>query len=57
MCMQCMTTVVVSATAATGIRAWLNAKRPGWLTAVRMRRLTVALLGLAVLAATVQISP
>ena len=35
---------------ATGLRAWLRARRGAWLTPRRMRFATVALLSLAVLA-------
>lgn len=55
--MQCMTTVVVTGATATGIRAWIAAKRPSWLTDRRLKHLTAALFGIAVIAAAVQVSP
>jgi len=38
---------------ATGLRAWLVARQPRWLTHSRQRRLTYTLLALGVLAAGV----
>lgn len=56
MCMQCAAGVTVAATAtATGLRAWLGAKRPGWLTPGRMKLMTAGLLTVGVIAAGVQI--
>lgn len=55
--MQCMTTVVVTGAAATGIRAWISAKRPTWLTDRHLKRLTAALFGVAVVVAAIQVSP
>jgi hypothetical protein len=51
MCMQCAATAAVAVGSASGIRAWLRARGGAWLTAARMRVVTVALLGGAVLAA------
>ena len=53
MCAQCMATAATAGAAATGIRAWLAAKAPGWLNPVRMRRITVALVVVAVAATAV----
>lgn len=56
MCMQCAAGVTVAATAtATGLRASLGAKRPGWLTPGRMKLMTAGLLTVGVIAAGVQI--
>jgi hypothetical protein len=56
MCMQCAAGVTVAATAtATGVRAWLGAKRPGWLTPGRMKLMTAGLLTAGVLAAGLQV--
>jgi hypothetical protein len=51
MCMQCMATAMTAGTAATGLRAWVVARRPGWLTPRRKHRLSVALIVGAVIAA------
>jgi hypothetical protein len=54
MCMQCVTFAATSVGAAGGIRAWVAAKNPSWLTPRRLRILTAALLAIAVLAAGVR---
>jgi len=54
MCLQCMTYTATSVGAAGGIRAWVAAKNPSWLTPRRLRVLTVCLLTFAVLAAGVR---
>jgi hypothetical protein len=41
------------AATATGVRAWAAVASPAWLTAGRLRALTVALIALAVVAAAV----
>ena len=51
MCMQCAATAAVAVGSASGLRAWVAAKQPRWLTPSRLRALTVALMGVAVLAA------
>ncbi len=53
MCAQCMTTAAVAVGAAGGIRAWLAARAPAWLTPGRLRALTIGLLSAAVAAAGV----
>jgi hypothetical protein len=56
MCTQCVAGVAVAgAAAATGLRAWLGAKRPGWLTPGRMKLMTAGLLAAAVIAAGIQV--
>jgi hypothetical protein len=52
--MQCMTYAVTSVGAAGGLRAWVAARNPSWLTPRMLRILTVALLTLAVLASGVR---
>jgi hypothetical protein len=47
MCAQCMATATVAAAGATGIRAWLATRGWSWLTPLRMRRATIALLAVA----------
>jgi hypothetical protein len=46
-----MATAASATAAATGLRAWAAARRPGWLTDARLRFLTVALLAIAVVVA------
>lgn len=51
-CMQCMVGAMGASAGATGARSYLAARRWGWLTAARLRRLTQLLLGSALLAAS-----
>ena len=51
--MQCMVGAMSAGATATGLRAWLIARAPRWLTPNRQRRLTRALLIAGVLAAGV----
>jgi hypothetical protein len=51
MCAQCMAAAATTAAAATGIRAYLAARRPAWLTALRLRRISAGLLSAAVVGA------
>ncbi len=51
MCMQCMAGAMSAGAGATGVRAWLVARSPRWLTPARRRRMTVALVALGVLSA------
>lgn len=51
MCMQCVAGAMAAGAAATGLRAWLGARSPRWLTPGRMKATTVAILSFAVLAA------
>lgn len=53
MCMQCMIGAMSAGAAATGVRGWLVARAPRWLTPTRKRWLTGSLLALGVLAAGV----
>ena len=41
---------------AAGLRAWAGAKQPRWLSASRLRALTVALLAAAIVIAGVRVS-
>jgi hypothetical protein len=56
MCMQCVATASVTVGAASGVRAWVQAKAGDRLTPARMRAITVALLTLAVLGAGLGLS-
>ncbi len=53
MCMQCMIGAMSAGATATGVRAWLVARSPSWLTPTRQRLLTRTLLVLGVLTAGV----
>jgi hypothetical protein len=53
MCMQCMMGAMAAGAGATGARSWLATRRYRWLTPRRMRALTIALLGSALVAASV----
>jgi len=46
-----MAAAATAAAGATGIRAWLGTRRWAWLTPRRLRRATVALLALGLVAA------
>jgi hypothetical protein len=48
--MQCLATAATAGTAATGIRAYLAARKPSWLTPERLRLATVLLITVAILA-------
>jgi hypothetical protein len=48
--MQCAATAAVAVGSASGIRAWLRIRAAAWLTASRMKAVSVALLSLAVIA-------
>lgn len=51
MCAQCMTIATATVGVASGLRAWLAAKQPTWLTPLRLRRATATLISLAILPA------
>lgn len=51
--MNCMMGAMSAGATATGLRAWLVARNPRWLTPARQRRLTYTLLALGALAAGV----
>lgn len=48
--MQCMAGAMAAGASATGMRAWLVARSPAWLTPSRRRGLTVGLIICGVLA-------
>jgi hypothetical protein len=52
--MQCMMYAATSVGAAGGVRSWVAAKQPNWMTPRRLRILTAALLTVAVLAAGIR---
>ncbi|MDP2713018.1 MAG: hypothetical protein Q8O56_17545 [Solirubrobacteraceae bacterium] len=51
MCIQCMAGAMAAGAGATGIRAWLVARAPSWLTPRRRKALTRGLLVAGVLSA------
>jgi hypothetical protein len=55
MCMQCAVTAATAVAGAAGLRSWAAAHRPRWLTPLRMRRLTAALLTVAVVIAGIRV--
>jgi hypothetical protein len=50
--MQCMMGAMAAGAGATGIRSWLAWRRPRWLTPPRLRAVTIALLGSALVASS-----
>lgn len=51
MCMQCMAGAMAAGAGATGMRAWLVARAPLWLTTRRRRLLTGGMLAAGLLGA------
>lgn len=49
MCAQCMATAAAAVGGASGLRAWLAARGFTWLTPMRLKRITVALIAAALL--------
>lgn len=56
MCGQCVTAAMTAAAGATGVRAWLAAKRPAWVTPRRLRLATVALIVAGLVVASLGLS-
>jgi hypothetical protein len=56
MCMQCMMGAMTAGAAATGTRSWLATRRWAWLTPVRLRRITIGLLVVALVASATVLS-
>jgi polyferredoxin len=56
MCMQCMLGAMSSMAAANGTRAWLGKRHFAWLTAARLRKVTVVLFGAALIASALLMS-
>jgi hypothetical protein len=52
----CIGCAMVGASAATGFRTWLHTHRFGWLTARRLKALTLAAMAAATIASTVGFS-
>jgi hypothetical protein len=55
-CAQCMAGAATAVGAASGVRAYLAARGPAWLTARRLRAVTVALATVAVVASATLLS-
>jgi hypothetical protein len=55
MCVQCAATAAVAVGSASGVRAWLRTHAGDWLTAPRLRAITIGLLALAVIVSGVGI--
>jgi hypothetical protein len=53
MCAQCMMGAATAAAGATGMRAWLAARGFSWMTPARLRAVTVALVLVALVAASI----
>lgn len=53
MCVQCMAGAMAAGASATGMRAWLVARSPSWLTPARRRAITVGLIACGVLAGSI----
>lgn len=56
MCVQCMLGAMTAGATATGTRSWLAGRGFSWLTAARLRAITIVLLALAMAASTVTFS-
>ena len=56
MCMQCMATAMTAVGAASGTRAYLGSRGYAWLTAKRLRAITIVLAIGAVLASATLVS-
>lgn len=55
--MQCMATAMTAGAAATGMRAWIAAHAPSWMTPRRLKITTAAILAVGVLAAGSHMTP
>ncbi len=55
--MQCMASAMTAGAAVTGVRAWVAAHRPAWITARRLRLGTAAILAAGVVASGTHLAP
>jgi hypothetical protein len=55
--MQCMATAMTAGAAVTGVRAWIAAHAPSWMTPKRLKVTTAAILAVGVLAAGSHMTP
>jgi hypothetical protein len=56
MCAQCWTAAATAASGATGLRAFAAGMRPRWLSEARLKALSIGLITVAIMLATVRIS-
>ena len=56
MCAQCMATAATAVATATGVRSYLAAHQPRWLSPERLRRLTIVLVAAALVASATLVS-
>jgi hypothetical protein len=56
MCMQCMASAMTAVGAASGTRAYLGSRHFGWLTAQRLRKITIVLVVAALAASALLVS-
>jgi hypothetical protein len=56
MCAQCMMTAAAAVGTASGVRAYIGARRPSWLGPTGMRRLTAGLIAAALIASATLVS-
>jgi hypothetical protein len=56
MCVQCMMGAMTAGATASGARSWLATRRWAWLTPARLRHITYALLGAALVASATVLS-
>jgi len=56
MCAQCMMGAMTAGAGATGARSWLATREWSWLTEQRLKRITVAIIAIALLAAATLLS-
>jgi hypothetical protein len=54
--MQCMATAMTTGAAVTGVRSWLGTRNYSWLTPQRLRRTTICLIVVGLLASATLIS-
>lgn len=55
MCMQCMGAAVTMVGSATGIRAFVAARQPSWMTPARLKFTTAVLMGGAVIGSGINV--
>ena len=56
MCVQCMLGASAAVGSASGIRSWLATRHWGWLTSQRLHRITLGLIGAALVASATILS-
>jgi hypothetical protein len=56
MCAQCMMAASTAAAGASGLRAWLAARRFAWVTPGRLRFMTILLIAFALIGSSVSLN-